>query len=101
MVDNAERARDLSAIPTASKLTDCVVEALRELGGSGTNEEIERLVAERAGLTPAQLVLPHDPYVPTRTEFAYRMAWARTRLRQEGAIERLGAKRWALSKPLA
>jgi restriction system protein len=95
-MDQTEPPRDQSELPSATKLTEFVLAALRELGGSGTNEEIEKVVAGRAGLTEAQLSAPHDPWVPGRTEFCYRMAWARTRLRQQGQIERVGTKQWAL-----
>ena len=32
-----------------------------------------------------------------RTEFAYRMAWARTRLKKDGLIESLGPRLWGLT----
>jgi hypothetical protein len=86
-------------LPGASRLSEHVLEALRELGGSGANEEIEQRVAEHVGLTKEQLAAPHDPWVPGRTEYCYRMAWARTRLRQKGLIKRLGPRRWGIVMP--
>ena len=56
-------------------------------------------VARELALTPEQLALPHNPAkAGGRSEFAYRMAWARTRLKAKGAIENTGLGKWALVK---
>ena len=92
--------RDVSRLPTAAALRESMLAALREMGGQGSNSEIERRVAEALGVSAEDLAIPHDPRAGARTEFAYRMAWARTRARQAGLVENVGPKLWALtSKP--
>ena len=89
--------RDLSRIPTASMLREPILETFRALGGKATNEDLERGVAERVGLSAEDLAILHDPYVGTRTEFAYRMAWARTRLKKDGRITKVATKLWSIA----
>ena len=65
-------------VPTFDALMNPLIQALKELGGSGTIEEIEAKTAELAGLTDEQLALLHDPSKGSQTEFGYRLAWTRT-----------------------
>jgi restriction system protein len=48
-------------LPTFDKLMNPVIQALKQLGGSGTVEEINNKVAEIAGLSDEQLEVLHDP----------------------------------------
>lgn len=96
------KPRDFSRLPTASILRESILEALREMGGEGSNIELERRVADVLGVSAEDLAIPHDPERGARTEFAYRMAWARTHVKQAGLIENIGRKLWALtSRPRA
>jgi restriction system protein len=100
-MSNPGSSRDLSRIPTASKLREPTLETLRAMGGRATNTDIDRGVAERIGLSAEDLAVPHNPEKGTRTEFAYRMAWARTRLKKDGLITNVATKVWSLSEGTA
>jgi len=73
------------------------MDALRSLGGRGSTTEIDGRVAESLELTAQDLTIPHGPPSSTRTEFSYRMAWARTRLKNAGRVLKLGGKVWAIA----
>lgn len=74
-----------------------IIEALKQLGGSGTIEEINNLASEVASLSDEQLEVLHNPKKGGQTEVEYRMAWARTYLKQFGVIENSGRGVWALT----
>jgi len=83
-------------IPTAAALSPFILRALERLGGEAALQEIHEEVASELKLTPEQLCLPHVEG-KNRTEFDYRMAWARTGLRQQGKLERVGSGIWRLT----
>lgn len=90
-------ARDTeSTLPTQAELREPVLAALRALGGAASNDEIETHVAAALGLTDGQRSIRHGAG-GTRTELAYRLAWARTRLKEAGAIVGDGHKRWRIT----
>jgi len=76
-----------SSIPTFDRLMNPLIKALKELGGSGTIEEIDGKVAELAGLSDGQLKVLHNPDKGSQTEVEYRLAWTRTYLKQYGILE--------------
>ena len=51
-------------VPTVSAYFNPVLSALRTLGGSASNAEVDAQVARELSLTPEQLALPHKPEVP-------------------------------------
>ena len=69
-------------IPTYDRLMNPLLQAIRELGGSASIEEINRRVAEIAGLTEEQLEVPHMR--GRGPEVDYRLAWTRTYLKAYG-----------------
>jgi len=73
-----------------------VIHALKQLGGSGTIEEINSKATEIAALTDEQLEVPHDPEKGSQTEVEYRLAWARTYLKKYGVLENSSRGVWAL-----
>jgi restriction system protein len=82
-------------VPTHGSLMNPVLQALRDLGGSASIEEINRSVAEICGLTDAQLQVPH---VRGRgSEVDYRLAWTRTYLKAYGLIENSSRGVWSLT----
>jgi len=87
----------LSKLPPASILEEPLLKALREHGKPMTTSAIDDFVARELKLTQDILTTLHAPGRGARTEFAYRMAWARTRLKAKGLVERAGPKTWALS----
>ena len=84
-------------LPTSTELKPYLMEALRKLGGEADNAKLSDYIAKQLQLSDALLEVAHDPKRGRRTEFEYRLAWARTRLRTEGRIERAGSKVWRLA----
>ena len=86
-----------------SKTTNCpqvrffyepTLRALNELGGSGSNEEIYNRVVTITILQNDVLDVMHNF---TMTEVEYRLAWARTYLKNYGAIENSKHRVWSLT----
>jgi restriction system protein len=73
-----------------------VVLALRELGGSGTIQEIRDKVAEIGGFDEKQLARLHGK--GPLTEIEYRVGWARWLLMAAGAITQSQNGVWALTE---
>lgn len=70
------------------------LKALDELGGSGSNEEIYNKVLVITQLSNEVIDVMHNF---TMTEVGYRLAWARTYLKNFGAIEKSKHKVWSLT----
>ncbi|GAK56934.1 restriction endonuclease [Candidatus Vecturithrix granuli] len=84
-------------VPTYDRLMNPLIQALRELGGSGTIEEIDAKVTEIASITDEQLEMLHNPEKGSQTEIEYRLAWARTYLKKYGVLENSSRGIWALT----
>jgi restriction system protein len=82
-------------IPPAHSFGWTVVLALRDLGGSGSIEEINETCVELRGLTEEQQSVPHKR--GNRTEVEYRLAWARTLAKALGFITNSERGVWALT----
>jgi restriction system protein len=50
-------------------------------------EGLDRAIVQAMRLEPDVAKLPHHPERPDRTEVSYRIAWARTYLKQAGLID--------------
>jgi restriction system protein len=79
-------------------LMNPVIQALRVLGGSGTNEEINTKVAEIVNVPPEQLEVLHNPERGGLTEIEYRLMWTRTYLKIYGIIDNSIRGVWALTE---
>jgi len=84
-------------VPTFDKFMNPAIQALKQLGGSGTIEEINSTVSEIAKLSDEQLEVLHDPEKGSQTEVEYRLAWARTYLKKYGVLENSSRGVWALT----
>ena len=71
-----------------------MLKALDLLGGSGSNEEIYKTVVSITNLSTAILDEMHSF---TMTEVEYRLAWAKTYLKNFGAIENSRHRVWSLT----
>ena len=60
------------------------IKALRALGGSGAIQEINEKAIELEGYTDDQLAVMHGH--GEQSEIEYRLAWARTNLKNLGAV---------------
>jgi restriction system protein len=78
-------------------LMNPVLQALKELGGSGINEEINTKVYEIAHVPSEQLEILHNPVKGGMTEIEYRLMWTRTYLKKFGVIENSTRGIWALT----
>ena len=78
-------------------LMNPVIQAIRMLGGSGTNEEINTKVAEIVNIPNDQLEILHNPTKGGMTEFEYRMMWTRTYLKKFGVVENSTRGVWSLT----
>jgi len=79
-------------------LMNPVIKALKSLGGSGTNEEINSKVAEIAKIPSGQLEVLHNPEKGGMTEIEYRLMWTRTYLKIYGVIENSTRGVWSLTE---
>ena len=84
-----------TAIPSYSKLIEATYTALRKLGGSGKNKEIEEKAIELLALPDEILDIPHTN--SSISEVNYRLAWARTLLKNSGAIENSARAVWSIT----
>jgi len=82
-------------IPSYDEMFNPLIEALHELGGSGSIKEINNKVIELQKY-PAEIVdVPHGEG-PT-TEIEYRLGWARTYLKKYGLLENSSRGVWSIS----
>ena len=82
------------AVPTYDNLYDSVIQALRELGGSGSVSEIEEKVALILKLSEEDI---SDIHRNNTTKLSYRLAWTRNYLKRYGVLENSSRGVWALT----
>ena len=90
----AKRQAKAKKCPAFTFFLEPTLKALDELGGSGSNEEIYNRVLTITNLTKEVINEMHNF---TMTEVEYRLAWARTYLKNFGAIESSKQRVWALT----
>ncbi len=83
-------------VPTFDQLMLPLFKAIRQLGGSASISEIEEKVGELLQLSDEILEHPHNPEKSNQTEFQYRLAWARTYLKQYGLIDNSSRGVWVI-----
>lgn len=71
------------------------LQALHNLGGSGSIDEIEEQVAKVLNLTEEEV---NDLHKETTTKFSYKLAWARNYLKGYGLLENSKRGVWALTE---
>jgi restriction system protein len=82
-------------IPQSSEMLNPILQALHELGGSGSIEEINNKVIELQNYSADIIDVLHGE--GPRTEIEYRLSWARTYLKKYGLLENSGRGVWAIS----
>lgn len=85
-------------VPTYDELMNPLLQALRQLGGSGSIEEIYAKTVELLGLPDEVLSQLQDPEKSGQTQVGYRLAWARTHLKKFGLLENSSRGIWALTE---
>ena len=83
-------------IPTQMELPWPVIRALQQLGGSGSIEEIDSQVIADEGFDEETQSRLHG--AGPRTEIQYRLAWARTYLKNAGLVVNSKRGVWALTE---
>jgi restriction system protein len=89
----------MSKVPTYDQLMNPLITALRDLGGSGSIDEIYERVVQQLRLPDEVLSELHGPSTGNQTEIHYRLAWARTYLKKYGAVTNSSRGVWSLTKP--
>jgi hypothetical protein len=82
----------MDKLPTPAELVPSVLEALNELGGKAHFKDIERTVAKNLSLSPSVLMIIRSG---KRSEFAYRLSWARTSAKIQKLIRNEGKGIWS------
>ncbi|WP_299791638.1 restriction endonuclease [uncultured Marivita sp.] len=88
---------DADTLPDLPGMMLVTVEALKDLGGSATIQELDEKVIELEGVTEAEqaFTMPRDE---NRTRVNYYLAWARTYLKRGGALDNSSRGVWALTE---
>lgn len=81
-------------VPTYDHLFNPLISAIRQLGGSASIAEQERVVAELLQLTEKEVSEIHRG---NRTKLSYRLAWARNYLKRFGALDNSARGVWSLT----
>lgn len=97
--DRRLKMKNNIAIPNYAQLIENTFIALKKLGGSGKNTEINDKVAQIMNLSDEVLDVPHTN--SSMSEVNYRCAWARTLLKNHGAIENSARSVWAITAAFA
>lgn len=87
-----------SEIPPYHVFFNPILKALGGLGGSGSIEEINTKATESLNFTNEALEKLHDSETGNETEIEYRLAWARTYLKQYGLINNSKRGVWLLTE---
>ncbi len=86
------------SLPTYKTMMNPTLQALRNLGGSATIEELYNQVAEIMNLSDEQLEIIHNPEQGSQTKVEYRLGWTRSYLKKYGLLENSSRGVWALTK---
>ncbi len=85
----------VAEVPKYNEMLWPVLQAVAELGGSGSIGEIVETVIKRESFTDDQQAVLHND--GPETEIGYRLAWARTYLKAMGLLTNSARGVWALS----
>lgn len=86
-----------NSMPTFMTMMNPTLQALKELGGSATIEELYSKVSEIMSFSDEQLEAIHAPERSSQTEIDYRLAWTRSYLKKYGLLENSSRGIWALT----
>jgi len=86
---------DSYKMPTYDKMLWPALQALKDMDGSSSNQEMLPKVIQIMGLPEEIQNVPHG--TGTRTEVEYRLFWARTYLKKVGAIESSERGVWSIT----
>ena len=81
--------------PTYNEMMPQLFQAMKELGGSGTVNEIDQKTILILSLPDEVVEYPHGD--SNKTEIEYRLAWTRTYMKKVGILENSSRGVWALT----
>ena len=87
---------DKDKVPSYDELMNPLIEALHELGGSGSIDEIYETVVANLDLPDEVVEVLHNPEKSNQTELAYRLGWARTYLKKVGILDNSSRGVWII-----
>lgn len=97
---SAQKKKESSAMPDYPTLVEATYKALKQLGGSGRNDEINKTVYSILNISDAVLEILHTGR-KSFSEIDYRLAWARTLLKNYGAVENSARRVWRITSEFA
>ena len=77
--------------PTIPQLINALVLAIKSNNGVASNQQIKAFVITSLSLSPEQVSIVHEG---NRTKLDYRLAWARTKAKEQGLIRKDGPGKW-------
>lgn len=80
--------------PSSSELTEALLRALAKLGGAVNVIDLDREVLKGINLSESQLQLKRSG---NRTEIQYRLAWIRTKAKQNGLVTKEANRLWRIT----
>lgn len=87
--------RKTVGVPAYNEMMQELFQAIKELGGSGTIQEIDDKTIEILGLSPEVLAVMHND--TSKSEVEYRLVWTRTYMKKVGILENSTRGVWALT----
>jgi hypothetical protein len=87
-----------TSIPPTRKCQDAVLTALRQLSGEAARADIVALAEQIGCFTHDERRAPAPPSHPNYgTYLAYKLSWAITQLRRDGAVVNVSRGRWRVA----
>jgi len=84
------------SVPTFDELMWPTLRALKEMGGSGTNEELLSKIIELQQIPPEIQAVQHSDH--RQSKLNYNLAWAKTYLKKVGAIDNSSRGVWSITR---
>lgn len=82
-------------VPTYDEMFNPLLQAMRNLGGSASNAELEDEVTKILNLSEEEV---NEIHRGNKTKFSYRLAWSRNYLKRYGLLENSSRGVWALTQ---
>lgn len=95
-LDTVRSVNPTPAVPSVRELLWPTLRAVREIGDSGTIEEIDEKVIELEDFSEEQQAVPQGR--GSQTKLKYRIAWARTYLKGMGALDNSERGVWSTTE---
>ena len=84
-------------VPSFDQMMIPVLQAIKKLGGKGSNDDIDKIAIQIMNLPDEVLKVPHNT-TPYCSEVHYRLRWTRTYLKKYGIIHNIRRGFWAFTE---